>query len=182
MKRVEGRRMERKLALHSLKEGWALLAYSTLICDHTIEISRTWDCLWGLPELLVHTVCSCKSILYKKPSYFPIESQRERYQKLRKIIIDDKISKELKGKREIQLADLRQWERKINSICSDPAKLCVENTVDLELPNMEFVYINECRVCICWDPMCKRWILSVFVIQGVGPILPNIWDDNILGT
>ena len=66
------------------------------------------------------------------------------------MILEDKVSKDIKGKRELQLAELRKWERKINSICSDPAKLCVENIVDLAMPPMEFVYINECRVRILW--------------------------------
>lgn len=82
----------------------------------------------------------------ENPVFLP-QHQRERYQKYLKMILEDKLVLELKGKRELQLAELRKWERMINSICSDPAKLCVENNVDLELPPMEFKYINECLVC-----------------------------------
>lgn len=63
-----------------------------------------------------------------------------------RVLLEEKLAKKLKGKRELQLAELRKWERKINTICSDPAKLCVENNVDLELPPMDFKYINECQV------------------------------------
>uniref|UniRef100_A0A0P4WF97 Histone-lysine N-methyltransferase n=1 Tax=Scylla olivacea TaxID=85551 RepID=A0A0P4WF97_SCYOL len=86
-----------------------------------------------------------------------IARKREKFLKHLKMIQEEKITQDVKGKREVQLAELRKWERKINSICSDPAKLCVENNIDLEMPPMDFVYINECRagegVTIPSDPL-----------------------------
>ncbi|KAG0729045.1 Histone-lysine N-methyltransferase SUV39H2 [Chionoecetes opilio] len=83
--------------------------------------------------------------------------KRYMYQKYVKMTIEDKAVRDHKNKREVQLAEMRKWERKINSICSDPAKLCVENTVDLEMPPLDFVYINDCRagegVTIPADPL-----------------------------
>lgn len=73
-----------------------------------------------------------------------ITRKRDRYYKYLRQLLEDKLTKELRSKRDVQMAELRKWERKINTICSDPAKLCVENTVDLELPPMDFKYINEC--------------------------------------
>nr|XP_045581626.1 histone-lysine N-methyltransferase SUV39H2-like [Procambarus clarkii] len=70
--------------------------------------------------------------------------KKDKYHALLKTLVVDSIMKELGGKRENQLAQLRTWERNMNRICSDPAKLIVENHVDLELPPMDFIYINEC--------------------------------------
>lgn len=74
--------------------------------------------------------------------------QKEKYNATVKILVNDKILKELQGKRKKQLAELRTWERNMNTICSDPAKLLVENYIDLELPPLDFIYINECWVSI----------------------------------
>lgn len=86
-----------------------------------------------------------------------IARKKDKFLKYLKLVQEEKISQDVKRKREVQLAELRKWERKINSICSDPAKLCVENSVDLEMPPMDFVYINECRagegVTIPSDPL-----------------------------
>ncbi|KAG7170690.1 histone-lysine N-methyltransferase SUV39H2-like [Homarus americanus] len=83
--------------------------------------------------------------------------KKSRFNAIAKLLIEDKIMKESEGKRKKQLAELRMWERNINSICSDPAKLFVENFVDLTLPPMDFIYINECRagegVMIPSDPL-----------------------------
>lgn len=72
------------------------------------------------------------------------QKKKDRFYSVAKTLVENMIMKELTGKREKQLAELRTWERNMNSICSDPAKLAVENFVDLELPPMDFVYINEC--------------------------------------
>ncbi len=37
----------------------------------------------------------------------------------------------------------QEWEREINEICTDPASIVVENTVDLEGPPQRFKYINK---------------------------------------
>ncbi|XP_042858422.1 histone-lysine N-methyltransferase SUV39H2-like [Penaeus japonicus] len=83
--------------------------------------------------------------------------KRERYDKLKQTLVEDVTLREVETKRKKQLAELRMWERKINSVCSDPAKLTVENNVDLELPAMNFIYINELRagagVTIPSDPV-----------------------------
>lgn len=71
--------------------------------------------------------------------------KRERYDKLIQMLVEHVTLREVETKRKKQLAELRMWERKINSVCSDPAKLTVENNVDLELPAMNFIYINELR-------------------------------------
>ncbi|XP_063594229.1 histone-lysine N-methyltransferase SUV39H2-like isoform X2 [Penaeus indicus] len=71
--------------------------------------------------------------------------KRERYDKLIQTLVEHVTVREVETKRKKQLAELRMWERKINSVCSDPAKLTVENNVDLELPAMNFIYINELR-------------------------------------
>lgn len=71
--------------------------------------------------------------------------KKDRYNAIVKILVEDRILRELQGKRKKQLAELRLWERNMNTICSDPAKLSVENYVDLELPPFDFIYINECR-------------------------------------
>lgn len=47
-----------------------------------------------------------------------------------------------KDRREIQQAELRTWERNINRLCNDPAKIEVENLVDYDLPPKDFRYIN----------------------------------------
>lgn len=78
--------------------------------------------------------------------FFVFTWQRERYDKLIQTLVEHVTLREVETKRKKQLAELRMWERKINSVCSDPAKLSVENNVDLELPAMNFIYINELRV------------------------------------
>ncbi|XP_050726500.1 histone-lysine N-methyltransferase SUV39H2-like [Eriocheir sinensis] len=90
------------------------------------------------------------------------KTQRDRYYKYLRQLLEDKLTKELRSKRDVQMAELRKWERKINTICSDPAKLCVENTVDLELPPMDFKYINEClcnKRCSC-GPNCSNRVVQ----------------------
>ncbi|XP_076448247.1 histone-lysine N-methyltransferase SUV39H2-like [Babylonia areolata] len=47
-------------------------------------------------------------------------------------------------KKEIQNA-LKEWERKLNTISTDPAPILVENEVDLEGPPENFEYINDYR-------------------------------------
>jgi histone-lysine N-methyltransferase SUV39H len=47
-------------------------------------------------------------------------------------------------KKEIQAA-LKEWERKLNAVNSDPAPIMVENEVDLEGPPENFEYINDYR-------------------------------------
>lgn len=42
----------------------------------------------------------------------------------------------------VQVA-LKEWQDKLNAVCADPAPICVENTVDLEGPPENFVYIND---------------------------------------
>ncbi|XP_066975265.1 histone-lysine N-methyltransferase SUV39H1-like isoform X2 [Macrobrachium rosenbergii] len=82
----------------------------------------------------------------------------KRYQMMKAIIKDQVILQTVQKERSKQLAQLRSWERSINSVCSDPAKIQVENNVDLELPPFDFVYINELKegqgVTIPNDPMC----------------------------
>ncbi|KAL7644709.1 UNVERIFIED_CONTAM: hypothetical protein RMT77_004522 [Armadillidium vulgare] len=67
----------------------------------------------------------------------------DRYKKSYTNIIEQIAFKDLYKDRLKQLADLRAWERNMNVICSDPAPLTVENNVDLALPPLDFVYINE---------------------------------------
>ncbi|CAL4240957.1 unnamed protein product, partial [Meganyctiphanes norvegica] len=57
-------------------------------------------------------------------------------------IVEQLTYKKCSDRREIQLAELRTWERNINKLCSDPAKIEVENLVDYELPPKDFRYIN----------------------------------------
>lgn len=45
-------------------------------------------------------------------------------------------------KAEVQKA-LKAWEKELNEISTDPAKICVENDVDLEGPPQNFRYIND---------------------------------------
>lgn len=42
----------------------------------------------------------------------------------------------------VQVA-LQEWQDKLNAVCADPAPISVENTVDLEGPPENFVYIND---------------------------------------
>jgi len=86
-----------------------------------------------------------------------------------------------KDRREIQQAELRTWERNINKLCNDPAKLEVENLVDYDLPPKDFRYINasfagkgvtiptdpvvgcECTDCIsCQKECCPKQAGSHF--------------------
>ena len=50
--------------------------------------------------------------------------------------------------RERQLVQLKQWEDDINALCSDTAKITVENTVDLALPPDDFIYKNDYVVSV----------------------------------
>ncbi|KAK7085614.1 hypothetical protein SK128_019512 [Halocaridina rubra] len=74
-------------------------------------------------------------------------------QKLR----EQAVIRDVQQQREKQLAQLRNWERNMNSVCSDPAKIVVENMIDLELPPLDFFYINELKagqgVTIPNDPL-----------------------------
>lgn len=63
-------------------------------------------------------------------------------------IIQDQLLKEWEGERMKQVAELCKWEKHMNSICSDHARLSVENFTDLALPPMEFQYINHSQVCV----------------------------------
>ena len=71
------------------------------------------------------------------------DPQGERYVKLLLSILEQLTLKETLKLRAKQLAELREWERNINKICSDPVPLQVENTVDLAKPPTNFIYIND---------------------------------------
>uniref|UniRef100_T1J0S7 Histone-lysine N-methyltransferase n=1 Tax=Strigamia maritima TaxID=126957 RepID=T1J0S7_STRMM len=38
---------------------------------------------------------------------------------------------------------LHEWEAKLNSVCTDKAKIIIENVVDFEGPPFEFTYVND---------------------------------------
>ncbi|XP_043243512.1 histone-lysine N-methyltransferase SUV39H2-like isoform X2 [Amphibalanus amphitrite] len=64
---------------------------------------------------------------------------------LRKVrhLRDQLLQHKLVETRERQLVRLKQWEDDINTVCSDSAKIVVENAVDLALPPDNFVYKND---------------------------------------
>lgn len=64
--------------------------------------------------------------------------------------------REMKEERKKQLAELQKWEKHMNSICSDHARLSVENFTDLALPPMKFQYINHSRVSVMLFILCGR--------------------------
>lgn len=70
----------------------------------------------------------------------------DRYRKLKTIITNSIRGKTIYDKRQLQLANLRSWERNINTICSDPATITVENCIDLASPPLDFKYINSYMV------------------------------------
>ena len=64
------------------------------------------------------------------------------------------------AQRERQLAQLRTWERSMNSMCADSVPLAVENTADLQLPPQDFIYINENKVTVMG---CSRVAVLFFL-------------------
>ena len=64
---------------------------------------------------------------------------------LRKVrqLKDQLLQHRLTETRDRQLVRLKQWEDDINALCSDSARITVENTVDLALPPDDFIYKND---------------------------------------
>ncbi|XP_037077241.1 histone-lysine N-methyltransferase SUV39H2-like [Pollicipes pollicipes] len=64
---------------------------------------------------------------------------------LRKVqqLKDQLLMHRLTRAREEQMVKLKLWEKKLNDLCSEPAKLVVENSVDLALPPETFIYSND---------------------------------------
>lgn len=52
-------------------------------------------------------------------------------------------TKAYKERKHIIEAALKDWEKHLNSVSSDPAPISVENNVDLEGPPENFIYIND---------------------------------------
>ncbi|KAK3607193.1 hypothetical protein CHS0354_008878 [Potamilus streckersoni] len=81
----------------------------------------------------------------KKPLYKGLISGKGK--KIPKFLINYKLlnpkSKAYKEKKKEILAALKDWERELNSINTDPAPIDIENNVDLEGPPENFVYLND---------------------------------------
>lgn len=68
----------------------------------------------------------------------------------------------------------------MNVICSDPAPLTVENNVDLALPPLDFVYINEYVVSEKFENIfyCYNFIANIHLLYINNKIFQNITTDT----
>lgn len=92
------------------------------------------------------------------------------------INIMDKRSKAHKELKQDQQKRLKEWEKAINNINTEPSPILVENTVDLEGPPSDFIYINDYKamagINIPEDPVVGCQCTSCFETkrQCCGPI------------
>ncbi|XP_068218122.1 histone-lysine N-methyltransferase SUV39H2-like [Palaemon carinicauda] len=111
----------------------------------------------NLKSLLSKTLMS-KEDMYELADKALHAKKVECYKNFKEKLKCEVIAQTIQNERSKQLAQLRGWERMMNSICKDPARIQVENDIDLALPPLDFIYINELKdgqgVTVPNDPLC----------------------------
>lgn len=93
-------------------------------------------------RLRTHPVKEWKEEVLNK-CFDQLAKSKKPHEEKRKQLREQIMLRHVREKRKEQLARLKEWEKEINQINGDAAKLLVENEIDLEGPPRQMTYINK---------------------------------------